>query len=201
MHKLREALGPDTAGDERSIGAAASGRPAAHLETLRRAAAERERVAIEYFAGSTGTWSTRDIEPEEVFSAMGNWYVAAWDVAADDERLFRADRIKAVRATGIGFEAAWPARSRARPVHTHRRGGARAALARPRGALDRGVLRDRRSASNGTTARSTSRFLQLELAWVTRLLLRAGPEARATSPDEVHAAVVDLARATLRRYR
>ncbi|HEX7247698.1 MAG TPA: WYL domain-containing protein [Actinomycetota bacterium] len=200
VHKLREALGPDTAGDERSIGAAESGRPAEHLETLRHAAAERERLEIEYFAGSTGAWSMRDIEPEEVFSAMGNWYVAAWDVEADDERLFRADRIKAVRATGIHFQP---------------RGleGAGRALYTPTG--DEVPVR----LSLGPEARWIAEYYVTEgpierddgtlevtlpaaqLAWVTRLLLRTGPEARALAPPELQAAVVELADETLAHYR
>lgn len=200
VHKLREALGPDTAGDERSIGAAASGRPAAHLETLRRAAAERERVAIEYFAGSSGTWSTRDVEPEEVFSAMGNWYVAAWDVAADDERLFRADRIKAVRVTGIGFEArGLEGAGRALYTPTGEEVPVRLSLGpAARWIAEYYVTEDPVERDDGTLEVTLP---AARLAWVTRLLLRAGPEARAISPDEVHAAVADLARATLRRYR
>ena len=91
-------------GTDEAIATAEAGRPAEHLNALRRAARDHERITIEYFAGSTGAWTTRDVEPEEVFSAMGNWYVAAWDVGADDERLFRADRIRAVTGTGYRFE-------------------------------------------------------------------------------------------------
>ena len=41
--------------------------------------------------------------PEEVFSGMGHWYVAAWDVDADAERLFRADRVRSAEPTGETF--------------------------------------------------------------------------------------------------
>ncbi len=44
------------------------------------------------------------IEPEEVFSSLGNWYVVAWDVEADAERLFRADRVIEVAPTGVTFD-------------------------------------------------------------------------------------------------
>ena len=37
------------------------------LEPIREAARERERVGIDYFAHSSGEWSTRVIDPEEVF--------------------------------------------------------------------------------------------------------------------------------------
>ena len=36
--------------------------------------------------------------------ALGHWYVAAWDVTVDEERLFRVDRIRRVEPTGEGFE-------------------------------------------------------------------------------------------------
>ena len=34
---------------------------------------------------------------------MGHWYVAAWDVDADAERLFRADRVRSATPTGETF--------------------------------------------------------------------------------------------------
>jgi predicted DNA-binding transcriptional regulator YafY len=39
------------------------------------------------------------------------------------------------------------------------------------------------------------------LGWVAGLLLRLGPDAEVLSPPEVVAAVADLARDTLARYR
>ena len=114
VRKLREAFGPDTAGnDETHRHRGGRAVPPSTWTTLRRAARDHERITIEYFAGSTGEWSTRDVEPEEVFSAMGNWYVAAWDVGADDERLFRADRIRACRRHGHAVRATRAARVRA----------------------------------------------------------------------------------------
>ena len=74
------------------------------LEPIREAARERRRVGIDYFAHSSGEWSSRVIDPEEVFVALGHWYVAAWDVTVDAERLFRVDRIRRVEPTGEGFE-------------------------------------------------------------------------------------------------
>jgi proteasome accessory factor C len=64
VRKLRDALGPDTAGADDAIATAEAGRPAEHLEILRRAAREHERLSIEYFAGSTEEWTTRDVQPE-----------------------------------------------------------------------------------------------------------------------------------------
>ena len=79
--KLRDALGPETLGDDdadRDRGGRAPRR--APRDRFARAALDHERITIEYFAHSTGEWSTREVEPEEVFVALGHWYVAAWDV-------------------------------------------------------------------------------------------------------------------------
>jgi proteasome accessory factor C len=200
LRKLREALGPETAGSDDAIETAEAGRPAEHLERLRAAAREYERITIEYFAGSTAAWSTRDIEPEEVFSAMGNWYVAAWDRGADDERLFRADRIRTVTPTGIGFEP---------------RGleGAGRALFTPTG--DEVPVRMRLGPGARWIAEYyvTEHAVELEdgslevtlpsarLGWVAGLLLRVGSDAEVIAPPEAVEAVEDLARHTLTRYR
>ena len=200
MGKLRDALGPDTAGDEKAIATAEFGRPAEHLETLRRAALGHERIAIEYFAGSTGAWSTRDIEPEEVFSAMGNWYVAAWDVDADDERLFRADRIRAATGTGVRFEPRG-LEGAGRALYTPTGEEVRVRLTlRPnaRWIAEYYVTDDPVERDDGTLEVTLP---AARLAWVAGLMLRVGPDAQVHSPSEVTDAVVGLARSTLARYR
>ena len=61
--------------------------------------------------------TSRTVDPEEVFSALGHWYVAAWDVGADAERLFRADRIRSAGADGGALRASGPGRRGPGPVH------------------------------------------------------------------------------------
>jgi len=200
LRKLREALGPETAGSDDAIETAEAGRPPEHLELLRRAAREHERITIEYFAGSTGSWTTRDVEPEEVFSAMGNWYVAAWDAGAGDERLFRADRIRSVAGTGARFEP---------------RGleGAGRALFRATGDEVRVRLRLRPGARWIAEYYITEHPVEHDdgslevtlptarLGWVAALLLRVGHNAEVIAPAEAADAVSDLARRTLAHYR
>ena len=48
--------------------------------------------------------TTRVVDPWRVFHAFGAWYLAAWCHRADGERLFRVDRVRAVRPTGEHFE-------------------------------------------------------------------------------------------------
>jgi proteasome accessory factor C len=200
LRKLREELGPETAGSDGAIATADAGRPAAHLDALRAAAREQERLTIEYFAGSTGEWTTRAVEPEEVFSAMGNWYVAAWDVAADDERLFRADRIRAVMPTGVPFEPRG-LEGAGRPLFTPTGTEVPVRLRlHPGGrwiseyyATVDAVERDDGSIEVTLPA--------ARLGWVAGLLLRVGDDAEVLSPAEAVDAVRTLAARTLARYR
>ncbi len=177
-------LAPRWPGPTIAIATAEAGRPPAHLETLRRAAGDHERLTIEYFAGSTAEWTTRDVEPEEVFSAMGNWYVAAWDVAADDERLFRADRIRAATPTGARFEprglagAGRALCSRRRvtrcPCGCRLRPGAR-------WIAEYYVTDDAEEHDDGSIEVTLP---AARLGWVAGLLLRVGDDAEVLAPPE-----------------
>jgi proteasome accessory factor C len=200
LEKLRGSLGADALREaEGRIEIARRGRAPEHLSVLRDAARRHERVTIDYFAASTGEWSHREIEPEEVFSGMGHWYVAAWDIDADAERLFRADRIRSAASTGEAFS--------------------------PRGL--RGAGRDLYSPTGEDVAvrlrlRPAARWIAeyyattdveerdgggveltlpaRQLGWVARLLLRVGDDAEVVEPPELRDQVRDLARETLHRY-
>jgi proteasome accessory factor C len=201
LDKLAAALGPETLGDiEGRIETAETGMPSELVQTLREAARAHERLEIEYFAHSSGEWSTRLVDPEEVFSTLGNWYVAAWDTAADGERLFRADRIRRAERVGetfaprglagagrtlytpsqddvpvrllLGPEARWIAEYYATEDEVEREGGA-VEVTLP-------------------TAR---------LGWVAGLLLRVGPAASVLEPAELEDRVRELAARTEEAYR
>lgn len=199
LDKLRSSLGPETLGDAARIETAAPGRPIEHLELLREAAREHRRLRIEYFAHSSGGWSDREVDPEEVFSSIGNWYVAAWDVAADAERLFRADRIRVAEVTGERFEPrGLEGAGRALYTPTEEDVAVRLRLApgaRWIGeyyATDEAVERDDGSLDVVLPAKG--------MGWVARLLLRVGSDVTVLDPPELRAEVRDLARRTLDRY-
>jgi proteasome accessory factor C len=200
LEKLRSSLGEDTLSEAEGRIEIAPGGPAPeHLDTLREAAAEHQRLSIEYFAFSTGEWSRRAIEPEEVFADMGHWYVAAWDVDADAERLFRADRVRSAQRTGERF-APRGLRGAGRDLYS------------PTGE-DRGVrLRLRPAARWIAEYYATTEVEEREdgavevtlparqLGWVARLLLRVGSDAEVLDPPELRADVARLASETLARY-
>ena len=199
LEKLRTSLGPETLGDAGRIEMADPGAPIASLEPIRSASRDRHRVRVEYFAHSSGEWSTRVIDPEEVFVALGHWYVAAWDVSADGERLFRVDRIRSVEPTGErftprGLEGA--GRSLYTPTEEDVAVRLRLAPA-ARWIAEYYATTDVEENVDGSldiTLPSRS------LGWVAKLMLRVGDEATVLEPPELTAQVAALARATLDRY-
>jgi proteasome accessory factor C len=199
LDKLAGALGPDALGGLPARVAATAGSEVEWLEDLRRATTERERLRIEYHALSTAETTKREIDPEEVFVALGNWYVAAWDHRSDAERLFRADRIRSVARTGERFEPRG-LEGAGRPLYT-------------RGDEDLDVrLRlspDARWVAEYYETTSVSELDDggLEIAlparrleWLERLLLRLGADARVVEPKELKDRVAELARRTRKRY-
>jgi proteasome accessory factor C len=200
LDKLAAALGPETLGDiEGRIETAEAGRPSELVRVLREAAREHERLEIQYFAHSTEEWSTRRIDPEEVFSSLGNWYVAAWDVDADGERLFRADRIRSAERTGERFAPRGLAGA-GRALYTPTAGDVSVRLALSPGArwiAEYYATADEREASDGVleVTLPTAR-----LGWVAGLLLRVGSDARVLDPPELAQRVRELAASTALGY-
>ncbi len=200
LEKLRTSLGADALPDgEGRIEIAQRGSAPEHLDTLRSAARVHERTTIDYFAASTGEWSHREIDPEEVFSSMGHWYLVAWDVEADAERLFRIDRVRSAAPTGETFA---PRGLR----------GAGRDLDSPTGEDVAVRLRLRPAARWIVEYYATTDLEELggggieatlparQLGWVARLLLRVGEDAGVVAPAELRDHVSRLARETLARY-
>jgi proteasome accessory factor C len=199
LAKLRGSLGADTLGDVGLIEAATRGDAPALLDVVRAAAAERQRLRIAYLAASTGASSERVIDPEEVFSGLGHWYVAAWDVDADAERLFRVDRIRSAEPTGDVFEARGLAGAgRALYSPTEQDVEVRLLL-RPgaRWVAEYYATSDERDADGGAIEVTLP---SRRLTWVARLLLRLGPDADVLDPPELRELVRVTARETLARY-
>ncbi len=201
LDKIAERLGPETLGELRvEVGGAGGADGAAGpLSAVRRAAAERERIEVDHYSAARDALTTRRIDPEQVFSALGNWYVVAWDHLADAERMFRVDRMREVRPTGETFEPRGlpgPGRelytpgAEDRTVRLRLGPGARWVAEYYR--VDRAVERDGALEVSLPTK---------DLAWVAKLLLRLGGEARVLEPPELADATRALAEETLALYR
>jgi proteasome accessory factor C len=63
---------------------------------LREAIAKRVETVLEYRAVGDEAVARRTVEPRLLFHRCGQWYLAAWNVAKEEEHLFRLDRIASV---------------------------------------------------------------------------------------------------------
>ena len=197
LDKLAEGLGPESLGELKAeIGDPGLPGP---LEAVREAVAAREPVEIDYYSASRDEVGVRRIDPEQLFSAMGNWYVVAWDHRADAERMFRLDRIREVRPTGERFEPRGLA-GLGRELYTPS----------PQDVLVRLRLRPgaRWVAEYYQMAETTERdgsmevtFPTKDLAWVAKLILRLGGEAEVLEPADLLELARVAAEEALAAYR
>jgi len=174
--------------------------PARYLEPLRAAAEASDRVEIDYYTFGRDELTTRRIDPRAVFAAAGQWYVDAYCHRAADDRLFRVDRVRGVRATGEHFDpSALP-------------GGTTAGVFHPRPSDRRVTLLLNANAGwvpesypvesveEAPDGRLRVVLVANERAWLERLLLRLGPSAEVLEPAEVRAEAAEAARRLLVRY-
>jgi proteasome accessory factor C len=200
LRKLEERLGPETLGElAQRVEAAEGGRPAETLDVLRKSVDGRERVRIEYYAASSAETTTREVDPEEVFFAIGNWYVAAFDHRSGEERLFRADRIRVVEQTGETFETRGLAGA-GRALYTPTERDVPVRLLLHPGARWVAEYYEVDVEAEGTGGDLEVHLPAGRLEWVARLVLRLGGEAEVLSPPELKDRVRDLAGRTKELY-
>ena len=171
--------------------------PAA-LAAVREAADAGQALEIDYLSGSRDELTTRTVEPLQVATIDGHWYLDAYCHRAGDMRRFRVDRIGAVRPLE---HSPGPAVTRSRPleemfvpgpgaveVHLHLGPGAQWV---PESVPVRAVRRD----ADGTV---TDVILDVSgMAWFERLLLQLGPAVRVVSPPELTGLAAEAARRVL----
>jgi proteasome accessory factor BC len=167
-----------------------------------RAAVEEGRVLeIEYLSGSRDELTTRVVEPVQVVTIDGHWYLDAWCRRAGDMRRFRVDRIVAVRPLE---ETGASERRFDRPleemfvpgpgaVEVHLRLGPGAQWV-PESVPVRTVTRSEDGVVSDVVL-DVSGF-----AWFERLLLQLGPAAEVVSPLSLTGLAADAARRVLLRY-
>ena len=173
-----------------------------HLDALRRAADTHERVEIDYYSFGRNATMSRKIDPRSVFHAFGHWYAAAYCHQAQDERLFRLDRIRAVRPTGEHFDPAADGEPEfGESVYHPRSDDPRVTLE-----LDAAASWVVESyPSEEVEERPDGSWLVVlavsERAWLERLLLELGPAARVVAPAELQTVGAEAADRLLTRYR
>ena len=181
------AISVDVAGESESV------------RQLREAAAEAQVVHVTYRSLGREQETVRDIEPWNVFAALGNWYVQGHCRLVDGERVFRVDRIREMEVTDETF---------VRPSRV------------PEPAVDYSPSPDdvvceialgRRAmwvpdyypveVLKATDEETIVRFSSQDAEVPARLLLRLGPDARLISGEEVKKRVQSIGRELLKAYQ
>jgi proteasome accessory factor C len=195
LAKLEHVLGP---AEGVAVEVGPSGAVHELVGELQEAAAAHQRVTIDYYSFGRDVSSTRDVDPWAVYSAGGQWYVAAWCHRAGDERLFRVDRIRSVTPTGQRFD---PPPARPEPDTFH------PVADLPRVELDlapadRWVLETypAESVTEAADGRTHAVLAVGGTAWLDRLVLRLGARSAVTGPPEARAAAADAAARVRARY-
>ena len=190
------------------------------LPVVRDAAASGTHLSISYYSASTDRVTEREIAPLRIFASGGHWYVDAWCSAAGDLRRFRVDRIGAATAIGEGHP---PVRG---PFADQDVGGDGVEADGPPGAgsfgfdlfvpgpdsqrvrisLDPSMAWLVESIPSSGPPEQVGDRVEIELfvggdAWLERLLLRLGPDARVVDPPEYRSLAADAATRILKRYR
>jgi proteasome accessory factor C len=171
------------------------------LQRLQDAAADDERVEIDYYSFARDEMTTRVIDPWRVFHAFGTWYVAAWCHRAEAERLFRVDRVRAVRATGEHFDPESRTDDESRDlVYRPRPDDPRVTLWLAPTAEWVVESHPHESASRARDGSWKVVLAVSEPTWLERLLLALGPDARVVDPADLVALGADAAIRLRRRY-
>jgi proteasome accessory factor C len=169
------------------------------LDDVRDAVTQHERIDVDYWSAGRDELTTRAIDPAVVFFALGAWYVGAFCHRAGAERMFRVDRIRALRRTGVHFEI-------------EETGFESGEVYNPAPSDPRVTLRLTPAAAwvaeayptHSVTERSDGGLDVVltvsERAWLERLLLRLGPDAEVVAPPELRSCRAATAERVLARY-
>lgn len=173
-----------------------------HLAEIRAAADERAQVEIDYWSANRDEVRTRVVDPAPPFFALGAWYVPAFCHLANADRLFRVDRIRALRRTGETFERSDDDTPLGEPsVFQPAADDPRVTLLLEPGAAWIAEVAPTEDVESLPDGRLRATFVVTEPAWLERLLLRLGPNARVETPPEARTAAARAAARVLRRYR
>ena len=210
LAKLAGALGVRLGGEgelDVSLGTA----PQGTLELLREAVADHRLVELDYYSYGRDEHSTRTVEPARVYAQDGAWYLLGWCHRAEDERVFRLDRIATASLLGDHFTPR-DGVAEAAPGFTAEPDDLRVTLRLAPAARWVAEHHPVLSVEATPDGNATVVMAVSELTWLVRLLLRLGEDVEVvaveggtteggTSVAEIRAQVAATARSILARYR
>ncbi len=152
------------------------------LVRLREASKAKRCVDITYQSYSSNERSERRIEPARFFLEAGRWYVAGYCHLADEERIFRLDRIEAATCTDAEFTKPVPDVAASGTFELN--DGPEITISAPVefSHVFEGVPVHDIKTTDGNIVVSLSATSQ---RWVEQLFLRLGPEARVLRGESV----------------
>lgn len=173
------------------------------LARLRQALEQRRRVHLVYYAHSKDEVTERDVDPWALFVSSGYWYLVGWCHRVHDERVFRVDRILESALLEDEVEAPLDLDlSKYESLYVQGPGAIPVTLdLAPEAAewvSEYYPLDSQHPQKDG--------WIRIKLtaggtAWLERLLLRLGSQARVIEPASLRQAVHDLACRVLKRYQ
>lgn len=111
LTKLSLSLGDDTGHAVDHIDVCLGDAPAATLDAVRRATEQQSQIEIEYYSLGRDALTVRTVDPARVLSHDGAWYLLGWCHRAGAERVFRVDRIRALKVTDTAVAVELPVAS------------------------------------------------------------------------------------------
>jgi proteasome accessory factor C len=201
LAKIERELGPTALGALAGrVAVGSAGRVDAALALLRSAVQEHRTVRIEYYGAGRDELTTREIDPEQLFNAIGNWYVVAWDHRSEGERTFRVDRIRSAEETGNRFDPRGLTGA-GRPLYSRSDRDVLVRLLLAPAARWVAEYYVTESVRERPDRRLEVTFPARDLEWVVKLVLRLGGEAEVLEPEALGRMVRQAAGDALRRYR
>src|SRR4051812_27898593 len=168
------------------------------MQSLRAAVESRHQVEIDYYSFGRDEQTRRIVDPYTVYSASGQWYLSAYCHTADDDRLFRVDRVRAARVLDTPVDRA---HSGGATVYEPREEDPRVTLeldARARWVAEQYPLEEQTEMPDGQLR---VRLAVSERAWLERVLLRLGPDGRGVdAPGDLPRARQAAPRPGIQRY-
>lgn len=197
LAKLARTLGIDPA-DAVNVDLGTTG--SERIAVLRTALDAGTQVEIDYYTASRDDRSTRTVDPHQLVSMGGRWYLSAHCHLAGGDRLFRLDRITAVRPLDAAVEDHPDREPLGRLNVDDRTPRVSARLSRTsRWVLDTIEVDHAQQNDDGTVE---AVLPVASVPWLERLLLQLGPEVTVTAdPSGVVPDVAAAAAAILDRYR
>jgi proteasome accessory factor C len=196
LAKLAAALGEDDSSGVR----VELDRPP-HTDAVAEAVRDGARLRIRYWSASSDETSERVIDPRQVFTDRGEWYVSADDERSGEVRTFRIDRIEHLERTGASVPT--PGRELPTPGDWFADGAVRRATIRlapaARWVVERFPVDDVSAPDRDGWV--TVRLPVASDAWLVRTLLGLGPDAEVVEPVSDRELVRAAAAGVLGRYR